>query len=124
MNPERLAEERRKQRALERLGTTTPRCVSCGEDDWRCLERHHVAGRAYDDATAILCRNCHRKVSDAGSNGRAPSSPPLLERAGRFILGLVELLLTLLLPRLREFGQLLIDAAHHCPQPYGWAAAN
>jgi hypothetical protein len=32
---------------------------------WRCLEVHHIAGRDFDnDATAILCRNCHRKLSD------------------------------------------------------------
>ncbi len=123
MNPERLAEERRKQRALERLGTTAPRCVSCGEDDWRCLERHHVAGRAYDDTTVILCRNCHRKVSDPVSNARAPEAPPLLERAGRLILGLVALLRALL-PRLQELGQQLLEAARQCHRPYGWLPAS
>jgi hypothetical protein len=40
----------RQQTALDRLGTNTPRCVECGETDWRCLEAHHLAGRAYDDS--------------------------------------------------------------------------
>jgi hypothetical protein len=123
MTPSDLAEERRKQRALERLGTDSPRCVECDEDDWRCLELHHPGGQAYDDTTVILCRNCHRKVSDPGDNERAPLDPPLLERAGRLILGLVTLLLALL-PRLREVGQQLLEAAQQCARPYGWVSAS
>src|SRR5436190_793925 len=49
--------DRRKQKALERLGTNEPRCGDCPETDWRCLECHHVAGRALDGFTVILCAN-------------------------------------------------------------------
>ena len=56
--------ERRRQRALERLGTDDPCCAICAENDWRCLELHHIAGQAFDDTTMIVCRNCHRKLSD------------------------------------------------------------
>jgi hypothetical protein len=53
--------ERRRQKRLRALGTNTPRCASCGEDDPRCLERHHIEGQAYGATLAIVCRNCHRK---------------------------------------------------------------
>lgn len=111
--------EGRKQRALQRLGTDDPRCIICGEADWRCLELHHLAGRAYDDSTVILCRNCHRKLSDPSENGDAPADPPLLERVGRFLLGLASLL-RMLAAKFKSFGEELLAAAKHCPAPYGW----
>ncbi|MGA3342623.1 MAG: hypothetical protein ABSD11_18960 [Methylocella sp.] len=91
MNDQELKCEKRRQHALERLGTNTPRCVECGETDWRCLEVHHIAGRDFDDgATVILCRNCHRKLSDdQKDHPKAASSPPnQIDRAGHFLLGL------------------------------------
>lgn len=114
--------ERRKQAAFRRLGTDRPQCVGCGEDDWRCLERHHAAGRASDPETVILCRNCHRKLSDPSDNAEAPAEPPLLERIGRFLLGLAALFL-LLAAKLKALGRELIDGAKHCPRPYGWLPA-
>ncbi len=111
--------ERMKQRALQRLGSDQPACATCGEPDWRCLERHHVAGRAYDESTVILCRNCHRKLSDPSENRNAPADSPLLERIGRYLLGLAALLL-LLAAKLKTFGDDLLAAATHCPAPYGW----
>ncbi len=115
--------ERRKQRALQRLGTDDPQCVTCAEADWRCLELHHVAGRAYDDSTVILCRNCHRKLSDPSENGDASADAPLLERVGRFLLGLAALFL-MLAAKLNALGDDLLAAAHHCPAPYGWSGAT
>jgi hypothetical protein len=56
-----LNRERRRQRALERLGNNNPRCVICGCDDPIALELHHVAGRAFGDDTVPVCRNCHRR---------------------------------------------------------------
>lgn len=38
-----LAREIRKQRRLEKLRTNSPLRGECGENDWRCLELHHVA---------------------------------------------------------------------------------
>jgi hypothetical protein len=111
--------ERTKQQVLQRLGTDDPHCVTCGESDWRCLERHHIAGRAYDDSIAIVCRNCHRKLSDPGDNRDAPADPPLLEQVGQFLRGLAALLLMLAVT-MQRFGDDLLVAAHHCPAPYGW----
>jgi hypothetical protein len=114
-----LDAERRQQRALQRLGTDQPQCVVCGEADWRCLELHHLAGRAYDAGTVILCRNCHRKQSDPTANTDAPAEPPLLERIGRFLLGLAALFL-MLAAKLKTFGEELLAGSRSCPRPYGW----
>jgi len=116
-----LKQELRKQKALERLGSNVPRCFFCGEDDWRCLEFHHLSGRAYSDEGAVLCRNCHRKLSDSQKNhlpALAGAQPPLLEQVAHFLLGLADLL-EMLVEKMREYGQQLIEAAAHCPPPYG-----
>ena len=44
-----LNRERRRQRALERLGTNNPRCPFCGFDNPLALELHHIAGEAFDE---------------------------------------------------------------------------
>ena len=104
--------ERRKQRALERLGSNDPRCVSCCESDWRCLEAHHLAGRAYAEDTVIECKNCHSKLTDAqkdhpASTGEPPSQ---IEVIGRFLLGLADLF-ELLVEKCAEWGRYLIEMA-------------
>jgi len=114
-------EKRLKQKALERLGSDHPRCVLCGEGDWRCLELHHLAGRSYDETAVILCRNCHRKQSDPANNTRAPTDPPLLERIAQFLLGLATFL-AMLATKLKECGSQLLEAAKVCPPPWGWSA--
>lgn len=116
-----LQQERRKQRALERLGSNDPRCLYCGEMDWRCLELHHIAGQAYGGECAIVCRNCHRKLSDTQKDhppSMVGSEPVLLERIGHFLLGLADLLY-MLVEKMREYGWILIEAASSCPPPYG-----
>ena len=115
-------QERRKQKALERLESDHPRCVHCGEDDWRCLEAHHIAGRAYDEACVVVCRNCHRKLSDAQKDHppRVGSTEPVLfEQVGHFLLGLADLF-EMLIAKMREYGKLLIEAAANHPPPHGW----
>src|SRR4051812_36997252 len=62
MTDEELAREARKQRALERLRTNDPRCGMCGMNEPHCIEAHHPADYDRDDATVLLCRNCHRLV--------------------------------------------------------------
>lgn len=118
-HPSDMEQERKKQRALQRLGTADPQCKGCEEADWRCLELHHIAGQAYDDSTAIMCRNCHRKLSDSSQNRDAPANPPLLERVGRYLLGLASLF-QMVATKLHAFGDELVAAAQHCPAPYGW----
>ncbi len=118
---ENLEREKRRQRAYERLGSDNPRCLHCGESDWRCLERHHIAGRAYDDETVVMCRNCHRKLSDSQKDHPPKVSegePSLLECVGHYLLGLADLF-EMLVARFRELGRMLIGAAGGCPRPYG-----
>jgi len=117
MDETRLRQAVRRTRALERLGTDKPRCVICGEDNPHCLEAHHIAGRKYDPATEILCRNCHRKASDLQQDHpKPPACPPSQdERIGHFLLGLADFLL-LIVEKLREFGQQLIQNVGEKPQ--------
>lgn len=60
-------EKRRRARirkAYARLGTSIPACVICGENNPFCLELHEPGGRKYSGKRVIICRNCHRKLSD------------------------------------------------------------
>ena len=114
-NPDKEAElqrERRRQRAIERLGNDNPACAACGENDPLTLELHHVAGRAFDAATVILCRNCHRKLSDAQKDhpNRISEPPDPLESVGHFLHGLAEMF-ELIVQKLREFAAQLIERA-------------
>jgi hypothetical protein len=112
MDKKELARETRKERRLEALGTNDPICGECGETDWRCMELHHVADYGCDDGTVILCRNCHRKVSDDQKAYPAfdSAADPTLHAIGRFLLGLADLL-RLAIEKLREFGHALIERA-------------
>lgn len=103
--------ERRRQAALDRLGTDHPRCVICGETDWRVLELHHIAGRAHDKTTVIVCRNCHRKLSDAQKDhqNEVDETASLQMQVGQFLLGLCDLF-SLLIEKLRAFGEQLIGS--------------
>ena len=112
MTPQEKRRETRRQNALDRLGANNPRCTICGEDDWRTSEFHHIAGRAFDDDGAILCRNCHRKLSDDQKDHPKPLevTPSTPERIGHFLLGLADLL-AMLVEKLRAFGADLIGVA-------------
>lgn len=108
------AKETRKQNRLERLGSNNPACVLCGENDDRALELHHIAGKAYDDELVPVCRNCHRKLSDDQKDHpkqicKPPTNPEII---GHFLLGLADLF-ALLVEKLREFGNCLIQAAQN-----------
>lgn len=117
--------DKRRERAYRRLGTRNPICSGCGEDDWRTLERHHVAEKRYDeDSTVTLCRNCHRKVTDSAKDHPKTDEdrePSLLESWGRWLLGFAEILFELVVEKMREVGAGLIEAAPKCPPPYGFA---
>lgn len=106
------AQEARKQKRLETLGSNNPVCTICGEDDWRCLEQHHIAGQAYGDDLCNVCRNCHRKLSDdQKDHPKQISKPPAtIEAIGHFLIGLADFL-ALLVTKLKEFGNYLIQSA-------------
>jgi hypothetical protein len=115
MNTEKktqLSREIRRQKALERLGSNSPRCVNCSNDNPACLEKHHIAGRGYHHDCTIMCRNCHRTLSDWQKDHppHRPEPPHQLEIIGRFLLGVADLF-ELLIRRLKEFGQKLIALA-------------
>lgn len=104
--------ERREQRRMQRLGVDHPACGLCGETDSRCLELHHIAGQTYDEAVTIVCRNCHRKLSDDQQDHPEHLSeyPSLLEKVGHFLLNLADFL-QIAIEKLREFGNALIAQA-------------
>lgn len=104
--------ETRKQKRLEALNTNHPTCVVCGEDDWRCLEQHHMAGQHYGDDLATVCRNCHRKLSDDQKDHpqKVEKSPSRLESIGHLLLGIADLF-ALIVEKLRECGRFLIETA-------------
>ena len=114
-NPE-LQSDVRLEKVYERLGTRTPKCLHCLEDDPRCLELHHVAGRKFNDETVIECRNCHRKLSDLQKDhpDQVQTPPHPLECIGHFLLGVADLL-KLLIGNLQKFGLELIALASNSP---------
>lgn len=102
--------ERRKQARLEKLGTNNPSCGVCGFRDWRCIEKHHIAGHKRDKATALLCANHHRIVTDDQKDHPPfdPDADPLLDSIGQFLLALASML-KIVVEKLLEFGHALID---------------
>ena len=112
MKNDEFAQERRKQKRLETLGTNEPHCGMCGEADWRTIEQHHVADYGRDEATVLICCNCHRKVSDdqKGHPAFNPNAEPMLDAVGHFLLGLADML-RIIVAKLYEFGLLLIERA-------------
>ena len=112
MDNKDLKREARVQRMHERLGVDAPRCAYCGLDDVRCLEAHHIAGRKFDDATVILCRNCHRVLSDDQRDHppRIGGAPSLQERVGHFLKATRRPLCSLV-AKLHEYGDELIAFA-------------
>ena len=113
MNTTDKAKEARKQKRLETLGDNHPACVICGEDNPHCLELHHIAGKSYGDELCTVCRNCHRKLSDDQKNHpKQIGKPPVThECIGHMLLGLADFF-ALLVEKLREFGQFLIQSTH------------
>lgn len=116
MNSNQITQEARKQRRLEKLGTNEPRCGLCGEHRWQTLEERHVAGAAYGDDTVILCRNCHRVKSDEQQDRpqTKPGSDLTLSAVGHFLLGLADLLRSIIEP-LAAFGRSLLKMATQSP---------
>lgn len=109
-----LDDKDRLEQQYRRLGTRDPKCLGCGEADPNCLELHHPSGHRHHDDTVIVCRNCHRKLSDgqqdhlAGSNSEPEG---VLATIGHYLLGLADFLM-MIVTRLREFGEQLIGLSH------------
>jgi hypothetical protein len=119
-NADRSHEPAREPAMRERFlvaGFPDPSCVICGERRIWCLELDHVAGQKHDTACSPLCANCHADRSFLQilepSGGKPPENP--LEVIGRWLLGIAEWL-ELLIDKLWDFGEFLIDLAR---QGYG-----
>ena len=113
LEKQELARERRKRNRLEKLGTDEPRCGTCGDTRWQCIEQHHPAGqKSLPDVTVLMCRNCHRMLSDDQRDHPAfvPDADGLLQAIGHFLLGLADML-RIIIERLSEFGLALIERA-------------
>jgi len=104
----------RLEQQYRRLGRRDPACLACGESDPFCLELHHLAGHKHHDDLGIVCRNCHRKLSDeqndhvAGTNSEPEG---VLTIIGHYLLGLADFLL-MIVNALRNFGKQLLVQAH------------
>ncbi len=106
---DRARRVRRQSKEL-RLGLPNPTCTVCGfsaveallrvpasKIPKRLLERHHLAGRAANDFTVILCRNHHAILTDWQEDWdprlRHPRAPS--ERLAAFLQGRADLDLVL-----------------------------
>jgi hypothetical protein len=104
----------RLEQQYRRLGRRDPICLSCGEANPFCLELHHLAGQAQHDDAGIVCRNCHRKLSDKQHDhaaGPTSESEGVLATIGRYLLGLADFLM-MIVSTLRQFGTQLIGVHH------------
>jgi hypothetical protein len=115
----RTDEEDRKQQRLRRLGTQHPICVACGESHPAVFELHHIAGRKYNADVALVCANCHRKLTDRQRDHVPPGCQvPMGERGriGHYLLGLADLL-AMIVEALRRFGEWLIGESTQAVRP-------
>ena len=106
------AEDRLEQR-YRKLGSRNPVCVNCGHNDPFALELHHIAGWKHHDDLVIVCRNCHRLLSDNQLDHPEDrdGQDTVLATIGHYLMGLADLF-RMLAERLMEFGKALIALAN------------
>jgi hypothetical protein len=108
LTEEQRKQETRRQNAFERLGTDHPICACCGETDWRCMELHHLEGKDFGDTLIIVCRNCHRKLSDVQKDHPPRfGEPPKSNESFAHLLHGVADALSLIANKLREVATYL-----------------
>lgn len=108
--PKRREYEDRLELRYRKLKTRKPICVGCGETDPFCLEEHHIAGSRHHQDTVIVCRNCHRKLSNLQLDHvpkMAEERTGQLAKIGHYLLGVSDSH-TRTAATLRRFGDLLI----------------
>lgn len=104
----------RLEQQYRRLKTRKPVCLICGESNPFCLELHHLAGNQHHDDVAVVCRNCHRKLTDQQHDHIPPSNSEghgPLATIGHYLLGLADFLL-MIVNTLRQFGRQLTAGAY------------
>jgi len=110
MDKKSMDRAKRERAAKLRLGSENPRCATCGNSDWECLEAHHLGQHAFDEATVIICRNDHRILSDRQKDHPAQiNTPPSSDESlAHFLMGMADLF-ELLVRKLREFADKIIN---------------
>lgn len=106
-----LDHEDRLEQQYRRLGTRQPSCVGCSESDPFCLELHHIGSKKQHEDLSIICRNCHRKLTDQQHDHVPPMTlepSGELAKIGRYLLGLCDLL-AMVVATLRKFGERLLN---------------
>ena len=104
----------RLEQQYRRLRTRKPVCVGCSESDPFCLELHHVAGQKHHDDVGIICRNCHRKLTNQQHHHTPASVPEArgpIATIAHYLLGLADLLM-MIVRALQNFGKYLLEQAH------------
>jgi len=97
--------EIRQAKAGRRLGSHD-RCHACPESNPTCLELHHIAGQANHEDRVPVCRNCHRKLSDAQRDHPDEPTQTMFGIIGHYLLGLADFFVELA-KQLQEFGRFL-----------------
>jgi hypothetical protein len=114
MSKQPLDRADRLEQQYRRLGRRDPSCLGCGESNPFCLELHHVAGRKHHEDVGIICRNCHRKLTDQQHDHIPPSASEGQGQdaaIGHYLLGLADVLF-MIVNVLRKFGKKLIGQTH------------
>ena len=91
---------------LSGLGPKIRSAYFAAENDPLVLELHHLEGQAFGKyRLVIVCRNCHRKLSDLQKDHpeKIADPPDALETIAHFLLGLADLF-EFLIGKLREFA--------------------
>lgn len=102
---------------FRQFGFAEPRCPICGDDRiWR-LQLDHIAGQKHDETCWPLCGNCHAdrtfvQQTLEPSNSEMGQPTNVFEVIGRWLLGIAQWL-ELIIDKLWQFGEFLIDLARH-----------
>ena len=119
----RRAAARRDKRLL-RFGTDTPSCAACGyHRRTASLQVHEPGGKANQELSMLVCRNCHDELTDAGIDSlgdlrlRVEDRDPL-EIIAALLLGLVDFL-QLLTDKLKEWARWCQEAGPHLQETAG-----
>lgn len=113
MTKQHLDYEDRCEQQYRRLRSRNPVCVGCSESNPFCLELHHIGREKHHDDVSIVCRNCHRKLTEEQKGHIPPNaSEPTgqLATIGHYLHGLCDLL-AMILETLRKFAEWLISEA-------------
>lgn len=117
MSTKTIDQDHRLEQQYRRLGTRNPVCVICGERNPFCLELHHIAGQKHHKDVSIVCRNCHRKLTNEQQDHTARDQDTVnspLATIGHYLLGLCDLL-AMVIQTLRDFARRLLGSSREQP---------